>query len=164
MHSDLSIGCSNSLYYRALAEERAALLGNVYLRTDNPDLPTFCFEPLVNPVLSRAAVPRNSIFEWSYGHRPLVDTPSVSGGAYKFRSVDLPAMVNLYRIDRTLFSDHIDSNVSYSFNKKLCYTAKALDTAISGGSKFGSLPPTPTLVSRILPRDKRHENLPNDLT
>ncbi|KAF8757846.1 U5 snRNA binding [Rhizoctonia solani] len=57
------------------------------------------------------------IFEWFYDHRPLVDTPAVSGEAYKFWSLDLPVMANLYRLGRTLLSDHTDSNASYLFDK-----------------------------------------------
>ncbi|KAF8596751.1 pre-mRNA-processing-splicing factor [Ceratobasidium sp. AG-I] len=79
------------------------------------------------------------IFEWFYDHRPLVDTPSVSGEAYKFWSLDLPVMANLYRIGRTLLSDHTDSNASYLFDKKSFFTAKALNMAIPGGPKFEPL-------------------------
>ncbi|KAG8779467.1 pre-mRNA-splicing factor 8 [Ceratobasidium sp. 428] len=79
------------------------------------------------------------IFEWFYDHRPLVDTPSVSGEAYKFWSLDLPVMSNLYRIGRTLLSDHTDSNASYLFDKKSFFTAKALNMAIPSGPKFEPL-------------------------
>jgi hypothetical protein len=74
-----------------------------------------------------------------YDHRPLVDTPSGSGEAYKFWSLDLPVMVNLYRIGRTLLSDHTDSHASYLLDKKSFFTAKALNMAIPGGPKFEPL-------------------------
>ncbi len=53
--------------------------------------------------------------------------------------LSLPAMANLYRLGRTLLSDHTDSNASYLFDKKAFFTAKALNMAIPGGPKFEPL-------------------------
>ncbi|KAH9917572.1 uncharacterized protein B0H18DRAFT_846460, partial [Fomitopsis serialis] len=50
-----------------------------------------------------------------------------------------PAMANLYRLGRTLLSDHTDGNSSYLFDKKSVFTAKALNMAIPGGPKFEPL-------------------------
>ncbi|QRW12531.1 pre-mRNA-processing-splicing factor 8 [Ceratobasidium sp. AG-Ba] len=74
------------------------------------------------------------IFEWFYDHRPLVDTPSVSGEAYRFWSLDLPVMTNLYRIGCTLLSDHTDSNASYLFDKQSFFTVvtRTTDTEHKG--------------------------------
>jgi len=48
-------------------------------------------------------------------------------------------MANLYRLGRTLLSDHTDTNASYLFDKKAFFTAKALNMAIPGGPKFEPL-------------------------
>ncbi|KAH9911417.1 uncharacterized protein B0H18DRAFT_1128687, partial [Fomitopsis serialis] len=48
-------------------------------------------------------------------------------------------MANLYRLGRTLLSDHTDGNSSYLFDKKSVFTAKALNMAIPGGPKFEPL-------------------------
>ena len=49
-------------------------------------------------------------------------------------------MANLYRLGRTLLSDHMDINASYLFDKNLSFTAtKALNMAIPGGPKFEPL-------------------------
>lgn len=48
-------------------------------------------------------------------------------------------MANLYRLGRTLLSDHTDSNASYLFDKKAFFTAKAPNMAIPGGPKFEPL-------------------------
>ena len=33
---------------------------NVYIRTDDPDLPAFCFDPLINPISLRGFTPKDS--------------------------------------------------------------------------------------------------------
>ena len=81
----------------------------------------------------------NAIIDWFYDSRPLNDTPMVNGTSYKYWSLDLPIMANLYRIGRTLLSDHTDNNASYLFDKKAFFTAKALNMAIPGGPKFEPL-------------------------
>ncbi|KAL4062303.1 hypothetical protein V8B97DRAFT_2039985, partial [Scleroderma yunnanense] len=49
-------------------------------------------------------------------------------------------MANLYHLGCTLLSDRPNNNASYLFNKKLFFTAKALNIAIlTGGSKFEPL-------------------------
>jgi pre-mRNA-processing factor 8 len=79
------------------------------------------------------------IIEWFYDARPLLDTPHVNGPSYKYWSLPLPVMANLYRLGRTLLSDHTDINASYLFDKNSFFTAKALNMAIPGGPKFEPL-------------------------
>ena len=79
------------------------------------------------------------IFDWFYDAKPLIDSPFVNGTSYKYWTIPLPAMANLYRLGRTLLSDHTDSNASYLFDKKSFFTAKALNMAIPGGPKFEPL-------------------------
>src|SRR3984957_13018159 len=69
----------------------------------------------------------------------LVDTSHVNGPSYKYRSLSLPVMANLYRLGRTLLSDHTDINASHLFDKSSFFTAKALNMAIPGGPKFEPL-------------------------
>ena len=35
---------------------------NIYIRTDDPDLPTFYFDPPINPISLRGATPKNAPF------------------------------------------------------------------------------------------------------
>ena len=79
------------------------------------------------------------IIEWFYDARPLIDTSHVNGPSYKYWSLPLPVMANLYRLGRTLLSDHTDINASYLFDKNSFFTAKALNMAIPGGPKFEPL-------------------------
>ena len=80
------------------------------------------------------------IFEWFYDPKPLIDNPAcVNGSSYKFWSLPLPVMANLYRLGRTLLSDYTDPNAFYLFDKKSFFTAKALNMAIPGGPKFEPL-------------------------
>ena len=79
------------------------------------------------------------ILDWFYDARPLIDTPHVNGPSYRYWSLPLPIMANLYRLGRTLLSDHTDTNASYLFDKKAFFTAKALNMAIPGGPKFEPL-------------------------
>ncbi|KAF8522676.1 NUC069, PrP8 N-terminal domain-containing protein [Gautieria morchelliformis] len=73
------------------------------------------------------------IFEWFYDPKPLIDNPAcVNRSSYKFWSLPLPVMANLYRMGRTLLSDYTDPNAFYLFDKKSFFTAKALNMAISG--------------------------------
>ncbi len=79
----------------------------------------------------------SAIIDWFYDPKPLIDTPSVNGLSYKYWSLSLLAMANLYRLGHTLLvSNHSDSNASYFFDKKAFFTAKALNMAIPGGPKF----------------------------
>lgn len=82
----------------------------------------------------------SAIYDWFYDHKPLIDDSKVvAGSSYKYWSLTLPAMANLYRLGRTLLSDHTDENAFYLFNKKDFFTAKALNMAIPGGPKFEPL-------------------------
>ena len=80
-----------------------------------------------------------AIVDWFYDPKPLVDTPSVNGPSYRYWSLSLPVMASLYRLGRTLLSDHTDINASYLFDKNSFFTAKALNMAIPGGPKFEPL-------------------------
>ena len=79
------------------------------------------------------------IIEWLYDARPLVDTSHVNGPSYKYLSLSLPVMANLYRLGRTLLSDHTDISASHLFDNSSFFTAKALNMAIPGGPKFEPL-------------------------
>jgi len=80
------------------------------------------------------------IYDWFYDPKPLVDDRRyVNGSSYKFWSLPLPVMANLYRLGRTLLSDYTDPNAFYLFDKKSFFTAKALNLAIPGGPKFEPL-------------------------
>ena len=79
------------------------------------------------------------IIEWLYDARPLVDTSHVNGPSYKYWSLSLPVMANLYRLGRTLLSDHTDINASHLFDNSSFFTVKALNMAIPGGPKFEPL-------------------------
>ncbi|KAI0338909.1 pre-mRNA-processing-splicing factor [Trametopsis cervina] len=82
----------------------------------------------------------SAIVDWFYDPKPLADDKSaVNGSSYKYWSLTLPVMANLYRLGRTLLSDHTDANSSYLFDKKAFFTAKALNMAIPGGPKFEPL-------------------------
>jgi pre-mRNA-processing factor 8 len=80
-----------------------------------------------------------AIIDWFYDPKPLVDTPAVNGSSYRYWSLSLPIMANLYRMGRTLLSDQPDKNASYLFDKNAFFTAKALNMAIPGGPKFEPL-------------------------
>lgn len=80
------------------------------------------------------------IYDWFYDAKPLLDNPKyVNGSSYKYWSLSLPVMANLYRLGRTLLSDYTDPNAFYLFDKKSFFTAKALNLAIPGGPKFEPL-------------------------
>jgi pre-mRNA-processing factor 8 len=80
-----------------------------------------------------------AIIDWFYDPKPLVDTPHVNGSSYRFYSLSLPQMSNLYRIGRQLLSDYSDQNAYYLFDKKSFFTAKSLNIALPGGPKFEPL-------------------------
>lgn len=82
----------------------------------------------------------SAIIDWFYDPKPLMDNKmAVNGSSYKYWSLTLPVMANLYRLGRTLLSDHTDANSTYLFDKKSFFTAKALNMAIPGGPKFEPL-------------------------
>ena len=65
-----------------------------------------------------------AIVDWFYDPKPLINTPSVNGSSYKYWSLSLPVMANLYRLGRTLLSNQPDSNASYLFDKNAFFTVK----------------------------------------
>ena len=93
-------------------------------------------EPLEAIQLELDSEEDSSIIDWFYDPKPLIDTPAVNGPSYRYWSLTLPVMANLYRLGRTLLSDRPDNNASYLFDKKSFFTAKALNMAIPGGPKF----------------------------
>jgi len=68
-----------------------------------------------------------------------VDTPAINGPSYRYWQLTFPVITNLYRLGRTLLSDQPDDNASYLVDKNAFFTAKALNIAIPGGSKFEPL-------------------------
>ncbi|WWC70357.1 pre-mRNA-processing-splicing factor 8 [Kwoniella pini CBS 10737] len=80
-----------------------------------------------------------AILDWFYDPKPLLDTPHVNGSSYKYFSLSLPQLANLYRIGRQLLSDYSDNNAFYLFDKKSFFTAKSLNIALPGGPKFEPL-------------------------
>jgi pre-mRNA-processing factor 8 len=82
-----------------------------------------------------------SIIDWFYDSRPLIkDMTKVNGPSYKHWQLDLNQISALYRLGRTLLSDHAaDKNYFYLFESKAFATAKALSMAIPGGPKFEPL-------------------------
>ena len=79
------------------------------------------------------------VAQWLYDHKPLTDTPHVSGTAYKKWCLTLPQMSTLYRLGGQLITDLMDDNYFYLFDLKSFFTAKALNMAIPGGPKFEPL-------------------------
>ena len=111
--------------------------------------------------------------------RPLIDTPHVNGPSYRYWSLPLPIMANLYRLSRTLLSDHTDTNASYLFGKKAFLTAKALPRRRrrppkrSSPSRSPSTPPPPARATKLIddallrdacPRSKRLSRIPCTLS
>jgi len=76
-----------------------------------------------------------TIVDWVNGPKLLIDTSSINGSSYKYWSLLLPVMANLYQLGHTLLSNQSDSNESYLFNKNAFFTAKALNMAIPGRPK-----------------------------
>jgi len=81
----------------------------------------------------------NSVFDWFYDFQPLKLTKRVNGPSYARWHLSLEIMSNLYRLANQLISDIVDKNYFYLFDLKSFYTAKALNMAIPGGSKFEPL-------------------------
>ena len=80
-----------------------------------------------------------AIIDWFYDPKPLIDTSAVNGSSYRYWSLSLPVMANLYHFGHTLLSDQPDSNATYLFDRNPFFTAKALNMAILGGPKFEPL-------------------------
>ncbi|EPS92561.1 hypothetical protein FOMPIDRAFT_1033908 [Fomitopsis schrenkii] len=79
------------------------------------------------------------MYDWLYDSKPLANTSHVNGSSYRYWNMTLPIMAKLYRIGRTLLSDHTDANASYLFDKRSFFTTKALNLAVPGSSKFEPL-------------------------
>ena len=76
---------------------------------------------------------------WFYDPKPLVDIPPINGASYRYWLLTLPVMTNLYRLGRTLLSDHTCNNASYLFDERAVFSPKPLNMAIPGGPKFEPL-------------------------
>jgi len=96
-------------------------------------------EPLEPIQMELDEMEDNSIYEWFYEHRPLLDTPHVNGPSYKEWNLTLPQMATLYRLSRPLLSDLVDKNYFHMFDMNSFLTAKALNVAMPGGPRFEPL-------------------------
>lgn len=96
-------------------------------------------EPLEPIQMELDEMEDNSIYEWFYEHRPLLDTPHVNGPSYKEWNLTLPQMATLYRLSRPLLSDLVDKNYFHMFDLNSFLTAKALNVAMPGGPRFEPL-------------------------
>ena len=79
------------------------------------------------------------VIQWFYDHRPLSDTPQLSGSSYRTWNLTVPQMSNLHRLGSQLLSDILDENYYYLYDRNSFLTAKALNAAIPGGPKFEPL-------------------------
>ena len=71
---------------------------NVYIRTDDPDLPAFYFDPLINPVSSRSFVPKV---------QPLVShEDAIFGPDGNEDDFELPEEVEPFLVDKDLENEH----------------------------------------------------------
>jgi hypothetical protein len=48
----------------------------------------------------------SAIIDWFYDPKPLIDTPAINGASYKYWSLTLPVMANLYRLGHTVSVTH----------------------------------------------------------
>ncbi|KIK20048.1 hypothetical protein PISMIDRAFT_13228 [Pisolithus microcarpus 441] len=69
----------------------------------------------------------SAIIDWFYDPKPLINMPAINGPSYRYWSLTLPVMANLYHLGHTLLSDQPDNNASYLFDKKSFFTAKVLN-------------------------------------
>lgn len=97
-------------------------------------------EPLDGVQLELDEVDDESVIEWFYDPKPLVDQAEfVNGESYRKWILSLDIMSNLYRLSTPLLSEITDQNYFHLFDKKSFFTAKALNNAIPGGPKFEPL-------------------------
>lgn len=96
-------------------------------------------EPLEPIQMELDQVDDESVIDWFYEHRPLLDTPHVNGPSYKSWNLTLPQMAALYRLSHQLLSDLVDKNYFHMFDLNSFLTAKALNVAIPGGPRFEPL-------------------------
>jgi pre-mRNA-processing factor 8 len=80
-----------------------------------------------------------SVVDWFYDSKPLIDSPFVNGTSYRKWRLPVNVMANLYRLANQLLSDLVDKNYFYLFDREAFFTAKALNMAIPGGPKFEPL-------------------------
>ena len=76
---------------------------------------------------------------WFYDNKPLQDTSSAPGEAYRKWQLTRPVMANLFRLGSQLLSELVDPNYFYLFDLDSFFTSKALSAAIPGGPKFEPL-------------------------
>ena len=79
------------------------------------------------------------VMDWLYDQKPLIDTKHVNGTSYKYWTLDIDQLTNLYRFGSNLVTDLVDENYFYLFDLKSFFTSKALNQAIPGGPKFEPL-------------------------
>ena len=72
--------------------------------------------------------------------RPLIDTSHIKSSFYKYWSLSLPVMANLYWLGRTLLLDHTDISVSYLLNKNSFFIANSLKYKVAFLHLYNSLP------------------------
>ena len=83
--------------------------------------------------------PTSVVFIPSFA-RPLIDTSHIKSSSYKYWSLSLPVMANLYRLGRTLLLDHTDISASYLLDKNSFFIANSLKYKVAFLHLYNSLP------------------------
>ncbi|KAJ6244791.1 intein-containing pre-mRNA-processing-splicing factor 8 precursor [Anaeramoeba flamelloides] len=96
-------------------------------------------EPLDPILLELDEDEDESVYEWFYDHKALIDTKYTNGESYKKWWLSAPILSTLYRLGSLLVSDLIDPNYFYLFDKPSFLTGKSLNLAIPSGPRFEPL-------------------------
>lgn len=80
-----------------------------------------------------------TVRDWFYDDKPLLETSHVNGESYRRWRLDLAQRADLLRIAAPLVTYEQDPNYFYLFDRESFFTAKALNVALPGGPKFEPL-------------------------
>jgi pre-mRNA-processing factor 8 len=120
---------------------------NVYIKTDDPDLPAFYFDPLINPISQRVV---------QEAHTPLVShEDEVFGfGVEEDAEFELPEEVEPFLADKELENEHTADAIAlywapYPYNRRSGRTRRAQDIPMIKNFYLEHCPPNQAVKTRV---------------
>lgn len=118
----------------------------VYIRAEDPDLPAFYFDPIINPISSRSVAPQNS------GYVPHED--EIFGEGDEDEEFKLPPDVTPFLAEADLYTDTTANGIAlywapHPFDKRSGRTRRALDIPLVKNWYLEHTPPGQPVKVRV---------------
>ncbi|GAA5861740.1 hypothetical protein JCM8547_000720 [Rhodosporidiobolus lusitaniae] len=118
---------------------------NLYIRTEDPDLPAFYFDPIIHPISSRGVAPKNEL---------VPHEQEVFGGAEEDDEFELPVECEAFLSEEELETDRTADAIAlwwapYPYNQRSGRTVRAQDVPLVKNWYLEHCPPGQAVKIRV---------------